>query len=150
MLSLFLVFTMLCFSGYDYNGPEVELVLLINKEREASGVPSLIINWELTRLARLKTEEMKTHKHFDHESLVYGSPSQLLDHFQISYTKVGANIAMGHETPKEVLEAWRNSVSHHANLVNPCFTNAGVGICWDDEGISYWTLLLMTTDQASP
>ncbi|MCL2361208.1 MAG: CAP domain-containing protein [Defluviitaleaceae bacterium] len=148
-LLIMLVFVVLTASAYNYNGPEAELITLINKERETDGVPPLNLDWELARLARLKTEEMKTHKLFDHESLIYGSPAQLLDLFHIPYTKAGANIAMGQETPMDVLCAWRKSSDHHANIMDPCFTNAGVGLSWDDDGIPYWTLLLITTDQVS-
>lgn len=146
LLLLFLV--TLTASAYEYNGPETELILLINEEREASDAPPLILDWELTRLARLRTEEMRTHKLFDHESLVFGSPSALLDHFRISYSLAGANIAMGQETPHEVLEAWKKSDLHYSNLVNQSFTNVGLGISWDDEGISYWTLLFINAQES--
>ena len=136
-------------SIFVYTGPETELVMLINEMRKVNDAPPLVLNWELARLARLRAEEMKTHKLFDHESLIYGSPSELLDRFQISYTHAGANIAMGQETPQAVLNAWLESDSHHGNLIAPSFTNVGVGISRDDDGIVYWVLLLITTP-ASP
>jgi len=136
-------------TAYDYSGPEAQLVQLINAERDANSIPPLNLDWELTRLARLKAEEMKTYKLFDHESLIYGSPSQLLDYYLIPYAKAGANIAMGQETPSDVLLAWCQSASHRANLVDECYTSVGVGFCWDDEGIPYWTLILVAKDQES-
>ena len=86
---------------------------------------------------------MKRHGLFSHESLVYGSPAQQLTRFNVPHSIVGANIAMGHETSEEVLEAWLNSQSHHANLVNAEYTSAGVGLSICDDGIYYWTLMLV-------
>ena len=133
--------TLLCFA-YEYHGPEAEIISLINHEREANDAPPLAISWEITRLAGYKSEEMKRHRLFDHESIVYGDPAQILDTFFIPYGIVGANIAMGQETPQCVITAWLNSPGHKANLVNPAFAKAGVGISWDDYGIPYWTLLM--------
>ena len=126
-----------------YNGPETELITLINSQREATGISPLSINWEVARLARYKSEEMMKHNLFGHESLIYGSPSQLLDRFSIPHSTLGANIAMGQETAQEVLKDWQNSPGHVSNLLNADFTSAGVGLCWDDEGIPYWTLILV-------
>ena len=150
MLLVFFTFSSYIGSAYEYTGPEAELVELINEERKAVGSPPLTVDWEVTRLARLKTEEMKIHKHFDHESLAYGSPSQLLDRFGIVYTIAGANIAMGQETPKGTLDAWLKSESHYENLVDPRFTSAGVGLSWDDDNIPYWTLLLLAESTPQP
>ena len=130
-------------AAYEYQGPEAELISLINKEREESGAPPLAVDWEVTRLARYKSEEMKNHGLFDHESLVYGNPAQLLDRFDIPFNLAGANIAKGQETPREVINAWRVSAGHRANLVNPDFTDAGVGLSQDEDGFYYWTLMLI-------
>jgi len=129
--------------AYSYQGPEVELVALINTERAGNGVSPLVVNWEIARLARYKSEEMSRHGMLCHESLVYGSPAQQLARFQVPHRVVGANIAMGQESSQCILDAWRSSQSHHANLINAEFTNAGVGLSIDDNGIYYWTLILV-------
>jgi len=129
--------------AYSYQGPEAELINLINAERAKSGTQPIAINWEVARIARYKSEEMKRHGLFSHESLVYGNPSEQLARFNVPHSIVGANIAMGHETPEEVLDAWLSSQSHHANLVNAEYTSAGAGLSVDDDGIHYWTLMLV-------
>ena len=129
--------------GFEYQGPEVELVQLINMEREKNGSPPLTLNWEVARLARYKSEEMKRHRLFSHESLVYGSPQEILERFQVPFGVVGSNIAMGQDTATEVLEAWRNSQNHYANIIRAEYTSAGVGVSVDEDGIFYWTVLLV-------
>jgi len=142
-LALLLVAIFLCGMAFEYHGPETELVHLINNEREAQGVPPLTINWEITRLARNKSEEMKNHGLFCHESLVYGNPAQLLERFSVPHNIVGANIAKGQEAAEAVIRAWQSSPGHLANLLNPDFTKVGVGLSWNEDGIPYWTLLLV-------
>jgi len=144
LLSIFIVFCLPnAVAAYSYQGPEAELIGLINAERTKTGAPPLTVNWEVARLARYKSEEMKRHGVISHESLVYGNPSQQLTRFQVPHSMVGANIAMGHETPQDVLEAWLNSQCHHVNLVSAEYTSAGVGVSVDDNGIYYWTLILV-------
>ena len=144
LLSLMLISChTLTVASYNYHGPEAELINLINRERAKSGAQPLDLNWEIARLARYKSEEMKRHGLFSHESLVYGSPAQQLTRFNVPHCIVGANIAMGYETSEEVLEAWLNSQNHHANLLNAEYTSAGVGLSIDDNGIYYWTLMLV-------
>ena len=147
MKTVFALFLVLGFiqiaPAYQYEGAETELIALVNSERQASGIPPLQTNWEVTRLARYKSEEMKRHGLFDHESFVYGNPAQTLDYFHVPYSAIGANIAMGQETAHEVMEAWLCSPGHQANLVNQSFTSAGVGLSLDEDGIPYWTLILV-------
>jgi len=129
--------------NYQYQGPEAELIALTNIERAKNSVPPLAFNREITRLARYKSEEMKRHGVLCHESLVYGSPAQQLERFHVPQGAVGANIAMGQESSREVMEAWTNSKCHHANMMNAVFSDAGVGLSIDDNGIFYWTLILV-------
>jgi len=129
--------------AYHYQGPEAELICLINAERVKNGAAPLTQNWEVARVARYKSEEMKRHGMLCHESLVYGSPAQQLTRFNVPHSVVGANIAMGHETPRLVLDAWLNSQNHYANLIDDKYTSAGVGLSIDDDGIFYWTLMLV-------
>jgi len=142
-LLVILTFLPLAATAYEYHGPETELISLINKERELAGVPPLVVDWEIARLARYKSEDMKNHRLFDHESLVYGNPAQLMERFHAPFSQVSANIAMGQETPEEVINAWVSSDGHRANLLNPELTNAGVGLSQDEDGILYWTLMLV-------
>ena len=130
-------------AAYSYQGPEAELIALINAERGKNNIPLLAFNQEVARLARYKSEEMKRHGMLCHQSLVYGSPEQMLSRFAVPQATVGANIAMGQESSREVMEAWANSKYHYANMMNAEFTGAGVGLGVDDNGIYYWTLILV-------
>jgi uncharacterized protein YkwD len=44
-----------------------------------------------------------------------------------AWRTVGENIARGQPTPAALVDAWMNSPGHCQNLLNPAFTQLGVG-----------------------
>ena len=121
---------------------EEEVVSLCNELRIEKGLPPLIHNWEAARVARYKTEDMKTHGYFNHDSPVYGSFFDMLKNFHIPYRTAGENIAMGFATPKAVVDAWMASPNHRKNILSESFTHAGVGYSTDGT-VHYWALILL-------
>lgn len=119
---------------------EKEVVRLVNEERAKNGIKPLTYDWELSRVARIKSQDMKDNKYFSHTSPTYGSPFQMMKSFGIKYRSAGENIARGQKTPKAVVDAWMNSSGHRANILNPSFTHIGVG--YVSNG-SYWTQMFV-------
>lgn len=117
---------------------EREVVRLVNAEREKQGLPSLTYNWELSRVARIKSQDMRDNGYFSHTSPTYGSPFQMMKSFGISYRAAGENIAKGYTTPAAVVNGWMNSPGHRANILSSSFTEIGVGYVSDGH---YWTQL---------
>lgn len=120
---------------------EQRVVELTNAERAKQGLPALKIDTELSKVARIKSEDMKKNNYFDHNSPTYGSPFDMMKKFGISYTSAGENIAQGQRTPEEVVQAWMNSAGHRANILNNGFTHIGVGYV---ESGNYWTQQFIT------
>ncbi|MEK5267525.1 MULTISPECIES: CAP domain-containing protein [unclassified Heyndrickxia] len=118
------------------NAYEKQVVTLVNEERAKNGLGALKIDTALSKMARVKSNDMATHKYFDHTSPTYGSPFDMMKQFGISYQYAGENIAMGQQTPQEVMNAWMNSEGHRANILNKNFTHIGVGYV---ENGHYWT-----------
>jgi len=119
---------------------EEEVVRLTNEKRRANGLKELTINWELSRIARYKSQDMHDLKYFSHTSPTYGSPFTMIKNFGLTYKSAGENIAMGQSTPKEVVEAWWNSEGHRANMLNSSFTQIGVGYVSNGK---YWTQMFV-------
>lgn len=119
---------------------ETEVVRLVNKERTSRGLSPLTQNWELSRVARYKSQDMKDKKYFSHTSPTYGSPFEMMRSFGISYRTAGENIARGYSTPKAVVDGWMNSSGHRANILNSSFKEIGVG--YVPEG-NYWTQMFI-------
>ncbi|WP_416807934.1 CAP domain-containing protein [Bacillus thuringiensis] len=120
---------------------EQRVVELTNAERTKQGLPALKIDTELSKVARIKSEDMQKNNYFDHNSPTYGSPFDMMKKFGISYTSAGENIAQGQRTPEEVVQAWMNSAGHRANILNNGFTHIGVGYV---ESGNYWTQQFIT------
>lgn len=119
---------------------EKQVVDLVNKERAANGLAPLTLNEKLCGVARTKSQDMKDLGYFSHTSPTYGSPFDMMKSFGISYRTAGENIAMGQRTPEEVVNAWMNSPGHRANILNPSFTQIGVGYVANGN---YWTQMFI-------
>ncbi len=119
---------------------EAEVIRLVNAERAKHGLKPLAADWQLSRVARYKSQDMKDHHYFSHTSPVYGSPFQMMKSFGISYRTAGENIARGQKTPAAVVSAWMNSSGHRANILNGSFTHIGVGYVASGN---YWTQMFV-------
>ena len=119
---------------------EEEVIRLVNEVREKNGLKPLTKNWELCRVARYKSQDMVENRYFSHTSPTYGSPFQMMKDFGLRYRTAGENIAFGQRTPQEVMNAWMNSDGHRANILNPSFTQIGVGYAANGR---YWTQMFI-------
>lgn len=119
---------------------EREVIRLVNEIRVQNGLNELKHNWELSRVARYKSQDMKDRGYFSHTSPTYGSPFQMMKSFGITYRSAGENIARGQRTPSEVVNAWMNSSGHRANILNASFTEIGVGYVASGN---YWTQMFI-------
>lgn len=119
---------------------EREVIRLVNEIRVKNGLSELALDTELSRVARIKSQDMKDNKYFSHTSPTYGSPFDMLKKFGISYRSAGENIARGQSSPEAVVNGWMNSEGHRANILNSSYTAIGVGYVADGN---YWTQLFI-------
>lgn len=115
---------------------EKQVADIVNQERAKNGLPALTLNWQLSRVARLKSQDMHDKHYFAHQSPTYGSPFDMMKKFGITFNSAGENIAMGYATPQAVMTGWMNSPGHRANILNSSYTQIGVGYVADGN---YWT-----------
>jgi uncharacterized YkwD family protein/spore coat assembly protein SafA len=120
-----------------------EVVKLVNAERAKAGLAPLKENWELSRVARYKSQDMIDNNYFSHTSPTYGSPFQMMKDFGISYQAAGENIAAGQRTPAEVVDAWMNSEGHRKNILSPTYTEIGIGYVKGGSYGHYWTQMFI-------
>lgn len=119
---------------------ENEVIRLVNEIRVKNGLKTLTADWELSRVARYKSQDMKDNNYFSHTSPVYGSPFDMIKNFGISYRGAAENIAKGQRTPQAVVNAWMNSSGHRANILNSSYTKIGVGYVANGN---YWTQMFI-------
>jgi uncharacterized protein YkwD len=86
----------------------------------------------------LDATKVKTNMHVTPAGAVNYTPgmtfTQRVDAEKYKWASVGENVAYGYSTPQTVMEAWLASPGHCKNIMNPGFTELGLG----KEG-SYWT-----------
>lgn len=119
---------------------EQEVIRLVNVERANAGLPALKYDWELSRVAEHKSQDMANKNYFSHTSPTYGSPFDMMKAYGINYSAAGENIAKGQRSPQEVVNAWMNSSGHRANILNSSYTHIGVGFVEDGN---IWTQMFI-------
>ncbi|WMJ82154.1 CAP domain-containing protein [Clostridium sp. MB40-C1] len=122
---------------------ENEVIRLVNVERSKVGLGQLKANWQLSRVARYKSQDMINKKYFSHTSPTYGSPFDMMRNFGINYRSAGENIAYGQNSPSEVMKSWMNSPGHKQNILNSTYTEIGVGVAKSSNGQLYWTQMFI-------
>ncbi len=120
------------------NSMEKQVVSLTNSERKAAGLGSLTLDSQLSKLARMKAEDMAKKGYFSHTSPTYGSAFDMMKKYGVSYRTAGENIAKGQKTAESVMKGWMNSSGHRANILSSAYTHIGVGYAKDSRGNTYW------------
>ena len=106
---------------------EQQMLNLINQERAKAGLQPLQADAQLTKLARMKSQDMINKGYFSHNSPTYGSPFDMMKAYGVSYRTAGENIA-GNQSVQAAHTALMNSSGHRANILNASYTHVGIGI----------------------
>ncbi|MDD4319131.1 MAG: CAP domain-containing protein [Candidatus Peribacteraceae bacterium] len=116
-----------------------QVIDLVNAERQKLNIPPLHPDVVLNTSAQAYAEEMLKQNFFGH---VNPSGKTLKDRmekagyystayqtcFCIQKFLVGENLARGQKTAQEVVGDWMKSPSHKEVLLNPAFTDTGIGV----------------------
>lgn len=125
-------------------GMEQEIVRLVNQERANRGISPLTEDWEISRVARTKSQDMINNNYFSHNSPIYGTPFKMLSDFGIKYTSAAENIASGQQSAQQVMDSWMNSSGHRTNILSTNYSKIGVGIAKDGtNGPLYFTQMFV-------
>lgn len=116
-----------------------EVVAQTNDARKNLGLGELRENSVLDTAAYQKLQDMISGQYFAHYSPDGVSPWHWIESGKYNYNYAGENLAIGFVSAKSVTQAWLNSPSHRANLLNSKYTEMGVAVAsakiQNDEGI---------------
>ena len=110
-----------------------EVFDLVNEERVANGMPECVMDDTAMEFAQIRAEEIVdkfSHTRPDGTVMTY------------SHYNFAENIAMGQDTPKDVVNAWMNSSGHRAAILGDYsdYGNCmGVGV-YKANGKLHWVL----------
>lgn len=125
------------------NVDEMEVLRLVNIERSRVGLKPLQIDYKVSNIARLKSEDMAKKNYFNHTSPTYGTPFDMLRKFNITYKSAGENIAKGQKNAQAVVKAWMESEGHKRNILSKSFTHIGIGKATRGR-TNYWTQVFIS------
>jgi uncharacterized protein YkwD len=104
----------------DPGAAEGDFVARINQLRASRGLGTLTVDPELTAVARQWAATMAGQGRIFHAS-------DLSQGVSADWQKLGENVGVGNDVPR-LFQAFVDSPSHLANLVDPSFTRVGVGV----------------------
>lgn len=129
---------------------EKEVLALVNKERKKRNKPPLKWRDDLANSARYHAKDMAVDGYFEHEShdkLKNGRHKKTCGIFERIGKFVGTdifpraeNIAVGAQSPQEVVNDWMSSKGHRKNILDKDAKYLGVGYIKDNssEWGTYW------------
>ena len=115
---------------------------LLNQDRAANGLSPLALDPELSRIARIKSCDMRDNRYFAHESPTYGRAADMLRRFGYRFSAAGENIAH-HATVEKAQAAFMSSQGHRRNILSANWEKVGIGVCYDRSGYIYATQLFV-------
>ena len=103
------------------------LIAKTNEERLEQDLEELIESPTLNYAAQLKAENMAKNGYFSHTDLEGNPPWHYLKLAGYEYEVAGENLAVNFKESTEVHRAWMKSPTHKANIIQPRFTEIGIG-----------------------
>jgi uncharacterized protein YkwD len=114
------------------------VIELTNSQRTATGEHALTTNTDLTRSAQHYVDHLATDGAFSHTDGSVLTARVAATGYR--YQFIGENLALGQTSPASVVAAWMASPDHRANMLDPRFTQMGVGIVRRPDGELLWCI----------
>jgi uncharacterized protein YkwD len=116
---------------------ESQLIDLINGERINQGLSALAYNGSLTSAAQTHSLDMACQDYFSHTGSDGSSPFDRISWAGYSYSAAAENIFAGsgsYDSPQQAFDGWMNSSGHRDNMLNPDYTEFGIGYAGNSSG----------------
>ncbi len=106
---------------------EAAFVDALNAVRADVGLPPFAVDTQLADLARGHAERMA-----DAGEIFHASP--ISEGYVGPWSKIGENVGVG-ASIEVLVDAFVASPGHYANIVDPAFTQVGIGVVWRDNAL---------------
>ncbi len=105
-----------------------ELIEMTNQARIKQGLEPLTVSSKLTEAAEKKAMDMINQNYFAHTSPDGLSPWYWVSKAGYKYSTAGENLAKDFGESEYVHQAWMNSPSHKANILNKNYQDIGIAV----------------------
>lgn len=104
-----------------------EVFSQLNAHRAANGKNALTYDTKLEQAIEGHCHHMAVHSFFAHNAPESAVSSPWTRANKCGTSASGENIAKGYSTPTAVMNGWKNSPGHNANMLNGSFKRVGIG-----------------------
>ena len=125
----------------DHSDQEDRLIVLMNQTRAKAGLSPLKPSRPLGEAARAHSREMSAGNFFSHTNPAGVGPLERLERAGYPWKAFGENIGCGQDSPEKILLFWMNSSDHRDSILDPAYTEVGIGLVRGGECRTYWTAL---------
>ena len=124
--------------------PEAESAMLqmVNSERVERGLPALQHDPFLTKLARIKSQDMVDNGYFAHTSPTLGSPFEMMRDAGVSFRTAAENLSSAGNVHVSHYRLMHSS-GHRRNILHTSFTHVGIGIVRNRSGVMVTQLFVV-------
>ena len=117
----------------------LRVIELVNAERLKAGLGELSETDLLIAASGVRAAELE--KQFSHTRPDGSLCFSVFSEFEIQSKARAENIALGHKSPEQVVDAWMKSDGHRKNILNPDYNKIGVGVYLTSAGKYCWVQL---------
>ncbi len=114
--------------GQESNIKVVDLLTDTNDAREKEGLGILTLNDDLSRAAYLKAQDMYEAQYWAHVSPSGVQPWKWFADVNYNYSVAGENLAKNYPTAQATVDAWMDSETHRANILNKDYRDVGFAV----------------------
>lgn len=105
----------------------------VNAYRAEKGIAPLKLNEKMTLMACARAEEVAWSGEHSHTRPNGSRCFTIFKEAGFEKGKAGENLGYVFDNPEEVCQAWKDSKTHYENLMNPEFTEIGIGVAADPD-----------------
>lgn len=131
------------------------VLALVNEARGVSrrcgwkrlpAVPPLARSEALDRAAIAHARDMASRSQMEHAGFDGSTPGERATRAGYRWGRIGENVAAGQATPELAVASWLESPRHCANLMDPAYTEMGIGFASDSGNVAtiYWAQVFGT------
>lgn len=113
----------------EYNPYKVEDVFnQTNEYRTSQGLKPLVMNDQLSKSALAHAQDINTNQYWAHDNPNGKTWNSFIKDSGYPFQYAGENIASGYNDTGSMMQAWKNSPKHNANLISPNYRDVGIAI----------------------
>jgi len=123
-----------------FGATEARIFGLINAERRHQGLPGLVYNQQLDKMAVIQAQNMAHFQKMAHVIPEARLPTLADRARYVAYPfgRLAENVALGHPDAETVVQGWMTSKGHRANILNSGVTETGIAVARSSAGGLYY------------